>query len=122
MYFLNWDDKSASTILKNCLKAMEETTGKSNQEGDSKQTMKPKLLIMDMIMPEGDNSSFIGKFVDIMMLALTQNGRIRTEKEFSHLLKSCSFDIINIIRPSHSSSPDNALNFLSIIEAVPSSM
>ncbi len=95
---------------------MEETTRKSSQD---KRT--PKLLIIDMIMPDEDDSSFMGKFVDIMMLALTQNGKILTEKEFSHLLKSCGFDIINIIRPSPSTS-DNALNFLSIIEAVPSYM
>ncbi|HEY6534692.1 MAG TPA: hypothetical protein VIY08_02625 [Candidatus Nitrosocosmicus sp.] len=61
----------------------------------------------------------MGKFVDIMMLSLTQNGRIRTGKEFSKLLKSCGFDVINIMRPSSPSS-DDALNFLSIIEAVPS--
>ncbi len=112
---LNWDDESASTILKNCLQAMEETTRKSNQD---KQT--PKLLIIDMIMSDGDGSSFIDKFVDIIMLALIQDGRIRTEKEFSHLLKSCGFDIINIIRPPSPASYDNALN-VSIIEAIPSS-
>lgn len=115
---LNWDDKSASTILKNCLQAMEETTGKYNQDKD-KQTMKPKLLIIDMIMPEENDSSFIGKFVDTMMLVLTQKGRIRTEKEFSKLLKSCGFDIIHIIRPTpFPASSDNAFNFLSIIEVL----
>jgi hypothetical protein len=114
---LNWDDESASTILKNCLQAIEETKREFNH--DHKQTMEPRLLIIDMLMPAEDDSSFIGKFVDIMMLALTQNGRIRTGKEFSKLLKSCGFDIIDIIRSPPSS--DNALNFLSIIKAVPSS-
>lgn len=107
---LNWDDKSAATILKNCLQAMEFAL-KSNR--DDKQNLKPKLLIIDVIMPEG-NDSFFGKFLDILMLALTHSGRIRTEKEFSKLLKSCGFDIANIIKPS--SDPMN----LSIIEAIPS--
>jgi hypothetical protein len=65
-------------------------------------------------MPEG-NEPFIGKFTDILMLALPHNGRIRTEKEFRKLLNSSGFDIDNIIR-----SP-NLANFLSIIEAIPSS-
>ena len=64
-------------------------------------------------MPEG-NEPFIGKFTDILMLALTHKGRIRTEEEFSKLLDSSGFEITNIIR-----SPDPA-NFLSIIEAIPS--
>jgi len=48
------------------------------------------------------------------MLALTHNGRIKSEKDFRKLLKGSGFDTVNIIR-----SPDPA-NFLSIIEAIPS--
>jgi hypothetical protein len=59
------------------------------------------------------NEPFIGKFIDILMLALTHNGRIRSEKEFRKLLKGSGFDTVNI------RSPDPA-NFLSIIEAIPS--
>ncbi len=65
-------------------------------------------------MPDG-NEPFMGKFTDMIMLALTHKGRIRTEKEFRKLLDYCGFDIANIIR-----SLDPA-NFLSIIEAIPSS-
>ncbi len=108
---LNWDDNSAVTILKNCLEAMKSTM-KSNQEND-KQKLKSKLLIIDVIMPEG-NEAFIGKSLDILMLVLTNGGRIRTEKEFSNLLNSCGFNIANITRPS------DPMNFLSIIEAIPS--
>jgi hypothetical protein len=71
------------------------------------------LLIVDTIMPES-NEPFIGKFTDILMLALTHKGRIRSEKEFRKLLDGSGFDTVNIIR-----SPDPA-NFLSIIEAIPS--
>lgn len=48
------------------------------------------------------------------MLALTHKGRIRTEKEYSNLLHNSGFDITKIV-----SSDD--VNFLSIIEAIPSS-
>jgi ATP phosphoribosyltransferase len=62
-------------------------------------------------MPES-NEPFLGKFTDIIMLALTQKGRIRTE--FRKLLEDSGFDILNIIESRDS------LNFLSIIEAVQS--
>jgi hypothetical protein len=57
----------------------------------------------------------IGKFIDIVMLALTHKGRIRTEKEYSNLLHNSGFDITKIVYPS------DDVNFLSIIEAIPSS-
>jgi O-methyltransferase domain len=113
---LNWDDESAAIILKNCLQAMKGTSSSSssNENQTNRRKTSPKLLIIDTVMPEG-NEPFIGKFTDILMLALTHKGRIRTETEFHKLLDSCGFEIANIIR-SHDST-----NFLSIIEAVPSS-
>jgi hypothetical protein len=114
---LNWDDQSAAIILKNCLQAMKGTPSSSSQINENQANRKnksPKLLIIDTIMPEG-NEPFIGKFTDILMLALTHKGRIRTKAEFRKLLGSCGFEIANIIR-SH-----DPANFLSIIEAVPSS-
>ncbi len=116
-------------ILKNCFQAMEKTKSKATtttttsttmtvndaSQGDNKQNKNnPKLLIIDLIMPEG-NKPFIGKFIDIVMLALTHKGRIRTEKEFHKLLNSSGFIITKII---HQSDNDN---FLSIIEATSSS-
>jgi hypothetical protein len=65
----------------------------------------------DTIMPKTDEP-FTGKFIDVLMLAVTQ-GRIRTEKEFRNLLGGSGFDIINVIR-----SPDH-VHFVSIIEAIP---
>src|SRR5207249_11114771 len=66
---LNWDDESAAIILKNCLQTIKATSSnvKANQ---SKQKITPRLLIIDTIMSEG-NEPFIGKFTDILMLALT---------------------------------------------------
>jgi O-methyltransferase domain len=112
---LNWDDEAAAIILKNCLQAMKGTTSSSssNENRSNRRKASLKLLIIDTIMPEG-NEPFIGKFTDIMMLALTHKGRIRTEAEFRKLLDSCGFEIANIIR-SH-----DPANFLSIIEAAPS--
>jgi hypothetical protein len=94
--------------LKNCLQAI-----KNISSNHAKQRTNARLLIVDTIMPYS-NEPFIGKFIDILMLALTHNGRIRSEKEFRKLLKGSGFDTVNIIR-----SPDPA-NFLSIIEAIPS--
>ena len=113
---LNWDDKSATIILKNCLQAMKNIPSSSsmiNENQANRRKTSPKLLIIDTIMPEG-HEPFIGKFTDILMLALTHKGRIRTEAEFRKLLGSCGLEIANIIR-SH-----DLANFLSIIEAVPS--
>jgi len=112
---LNWDDQSAAIILKNCLRAMKDTTSSSkiSENQANRKKTSPKLLIIDTIMPEG-NEPFIGKFTDIIMLALTHKGRIRTEEEFRKLLDSSGFEITSIIR-SHD--PPNPL---SIIEAIPS--
>ena len=109
---LNWDDESVERILKNCLHSMQTTKTIMNSNEDK--LIKQKLLIIDMITPEGNESS-IAKFLDILMLAVSHSGRIRTEKEFHSLLTKCGFDITNIIRSQ------DPKNFLSIIEAVPSS-
>ena len=111
---LNWDDQSAAIILKNCLQAMKDTSSSiiSENQANRKNTSL-KLLIIDTIMPEG-NEPFIGKFTDILMLALTHKGRIRTEEEFRNLLDSSGFEITRIMR-SH-----DPLNPISIIEAIPS--
>ena len=110
---LNRDDRSAAIILKNCLQAMIDTTSSIVSENqDNRKNTTPKLLIIDTIMPEG-NEPFIGKFTDILMLALTHKGRIRTEEEFRKLLSSSGFDITGIIRSLDPSNP------FSIIEAIP---
>lgn len=111
---LNWDDRSAAIILKNCLHAMiDKTSSIVSENQDNRKNTTPKLLIIDTIMPEG-NEPFIGKFTDILMLALTHKGRIRTEEEFRKLLSSSGFDITGIIRSLDPSNP------FSIIEATPS--
>ena len=111
---LNWDDRSAAIILKNCLQAMiDKSSSIVSENQDNRKNTTPKLLIIDTIMPEG-NEPFVGKFTDILMLALTHKGRIRTEEEFRKLLSSSGFDITGIIRSLDPSNP------FSIIEAIPS--
>ncbi|MFZ0514909.1 MAG: methyltransferase, partial [Candidatus Nitrosopolaris sp.] len=111
---LNWDDESVEKILKNCLHSMQTTRTIMNSNKDKQEMIKQKLLIIDMITPEGNESS-IAKFLDILMLAVSHSGRIRTEKEFHRLLTKCGFEITNIIRSQ------DPKNFLNIIEAIPSS-
>lgn len=124
---LNWDDDSATKILKNCLQAMEKTktktkatttttemTTNTSLDEDRQNGYTSKLLIIDLIMPEG-NKPFIGKSIDIAMLALTHKGRIRTEMEYHNLLISSGFHVTKIIHPL------DDVNFLSIIEAISSS-
>jgi hypothetical protein len=83
---------------------------KSNE--DKQEMIKQKLLIIDMIIPEGNEPS-IAEFLDIQMLAVSHSGRIRTEQEFHRLLTKCGFEITNIIRSQ------DPKNFLNIIEAIP---
>jgi len=108
---LNWDDESVTVLLRNCLRTMKRSSstvhGRSNLKRPS-----PKLVIIETIMPEG-NAPFLGKFTDILMLVLTRGGRLRTEIQLTELLKSCGFNILNVLRP-----PDK-VSFLSVIEAVP---
>lgn len=82
---MNWDDESASMILKNCLESMKRTNLINLNRGDT-QNRNPRLLIIETIMPEG-NEPFFGKFTDILMLVLTRGGRLRTEKKFDELLR-----------------------------------
>lgn len=63
---LNWDDEYATVILKNCLQAIRTTS-----LNDAKRKNGIRLLVIDTIMPES-NEPFIGKFTDVLMLALSQ--------------------------------------------------
>ncbi len=109
---LNWNDESAAVLLRNCLQSMRKGEMGHVPSPSQKSRRYPKLLIIETIMPEG-NGPFLGKFTDILMLALTSGGKLRTEREFAELLDSCGFKILNIFRPP------GKVSFLSIIEAVP---
>jgi hypothetical protein len=90
----NWDDQQAVKILQNCRQGMTETS---------------KLLLVEMIMPEG-NEPFVGKLIDLESLLTTPGGRERKENEYRDLLTKAGFEVARII-------PTQTAN--SIIEAVP---
>lgn len=89
----DWSDEKSLEILRNCHRAMGEDS---------------KLLLVEMIIPEGD-SPFFGKFLDLNML-VNFGGKERTEKEYRTLLYSSGFQLVRIV-PTKTPS--------SLIEAIP---
>lgn len=87
----DWDDEYALLILKNC--------AKSRKPGG-------KILIIDNVIPEGDEPHQ-GKIHDIEMMVMT-GGKERTVVEFEQLLKLAGLELL-AVTPTESS--------LSIIEA-----
>jgi hypothetical protein len=90
----NWDDQQAIKILQNCRQGM---------------TATGKLLLVEMIMPEG-NEPFVGKLIDLESLLTTPGGYERKEAEYRDLLTQAGFQVTKII-------PTQTAN--SIIEARP---
>jgi ubiquinone/menaquinone biosynthesis C-methylase UbiE len=76
----DWPADQCKTILKNCYKAMKP---------------KSKLLIVEMIIPHGNQPS-IAKLLDLEML-VTTGGCERTEKEFKILLETSGFKLFRTI-------------------------
>ncbi|MEE8400971.1 MAG: methyltransferase [Candidatus Hydrothermarchaeaceae archaeon] len=76
----DWDDEHATNILKNIHSAMTENS---------------KLLIVEMVIPSG-NQPFFGKLLDIEMLVLG-GGKERTEAEYRALLKAAGFKLTKIV-------------------------
>jgi hypothetical protein len=89
----NWNDEQAIKILQNCRQGMSATG---------------KILIIEMIMPEG-NDPFVGKLIDIESLLTTPGGYERKETEYRELLTQAGLKITRII-------PTQTAN--SIIEAI----
>ncbi|MBA2748307.1 MAG: methyltransferase, partial [Tatlockia sp.] len=76
----DWDDERSMKILQNIRSAM-------NENG--------KVLICEMVVPEGNEPS-PSKILDIQMLVCT-GGKERTEDEFRRLLESSGFRLTRII-------------------------
>jgi O-methyltransferase domain len=91
----DWDDRRCDAILRACRASMPPNG---------------RLLIVDVIVAEGDNRFDQGKLTDMQML-LVLTGRERTTAEFRELLAAAGFSIRRIIRTA---APE------CIIEAVPS--
>ena len=81
----DWSDEQCRRILKNCYK-----------------TMKPgsKLLVMEIIVPHGNNPS-VAKLMDLEMMVIT-GGRERTETEYKSLFESSGFRLSRIISTKES--------------------
>ena len=88
----DWNDEENATILKNVREAM-------NPDG--------KLLIVEMVLPEGDEPH-MGKMLDMMML-LVPGGEERTPSEYAELLEPNGFRVTRVV-------PTNSA--VSVVEAV----
>lgn len=89
----DWDDEKSLKILKNIRSAIAPSG---------------KLLIVDIVIPEGNGADF-GKLMDVNMLVMT-GGLERTEAQFRELLAKSGFQLTRIV-PTESP--------LSVVEAVP---
>ena len=76
----DWSDEQCQIILNNCKQAMKASS---------------KLLIIEMIVPDGNQPS-VAKLLDLEMLVIT-GGRERTEKEFLELLGSAGLRLERVI-------------------------
>lgn len=73
----DWDDERSRTFLGNIARAMDPAG---------------TLIVVDMVMPEGQEPVF-AKFGDINMLAFTEGGCERTEREFAALFESAGLQL-----------------------------
>lgn len=76
----DWEDEKAITILKNCRKHMQPNG---------------RLIIVDCVVPEGDEPDF-SKTFDLNMLVMT-GGKERTAAEFEQLLAAAGFKLLRVI-------------------------
>jgi hypothetical protein len=85
----DWTDEDCLRILHACHRAMPDNA---------------RLLVCEKVIVSGNDRQF-GKLTDLVMLAMTDGGRERTETEFRDLLAAVSFHLVRIV-PTRS---DNAL-------------
>lgn len=76
----DWDDEKATKILKNIRSQIPQTG---------------RVIIVDCVVPEGDDSDF-SKFFDLNMMVMT-GGKERTAKEFDELLSGAGFRFLRVI-------------------------
>jgi hypothetical protein len=87
---MDWSDADSTTILRHCAGAM--------AEGG-------KLLVVEMLMPTGNDPS-AAKGFDILMLLNQPGGRIRTEREFHELFTGAGLRLSRVVPTS---SPNSIL-------------
>jgi len=76
----DWDDSHATTILRNCRRAM---------------TKNSRVLLVDMIVPDAASASF-SKLLDLNMLVMN-GGQERTKAEFRALLEAADYKLTRIV-------------------------
>jgi hypothetical protein len=76
----DWNDEQCLTILKNCRKGI---------------ARKGKILVIEMVVPEGNEPS-ISKLLDLQMLAILP-GRERNVNEYKSLFEQSGFELTRII-------------------------
>jgi hypothetical protein len=77
----DWDDADCLRILRHCRTAMPD---------------RAKLLVCEKVVPAGNDPSY-SKTMDLVMLALTDGGRERTESEFRDLFAQAGLRVTKII-------------------------
>jgi len=77
----DWDDERAIAILKQCHKVM---------------PANGKILVAEQVIPPG-NEPFMGKLLDLNMLAVLPGGRERTEAEYRALFEKAGFKLTRIV-------------------------
>ena len=75
----DWDDERARAILRNC--------GRSIADDG-------RLLVVEQVLPEGDEPSY-GKLLDLIMLVVL-GGKERTRSEWPALLGAGGFELVGI--------------------------
>lgn len=78
---MDWSDRDSTTILRNCRDAL---------------TDKGKVLVVEMLMPSGNEPSPARSF-DILMLLNQPGGRIRTEAEFRQLFARAGLRMTRVV-------------------------
>ncbi len=77
----DWDDENCLRILGNCRTAMPDHA---------------KLLVCEKVIPPG-NEPNLAKTMDLVMLALTDGGRERTEQEFGSLFEAAGLRLARVL-------------------------
>ena len=80
----DWDEPRAVAILRNCVKAMRDRSG--------------KVILIEMVVAEGNDPS-LAKWIDIEMLAMA-GGRERTEAEYADLFAKAGLRLSRVVRTS----------------------
>jgi hypothetical protein len=80
----DWGDEDCIKMLKNIRQAI-------SPQG--------KLLIVEMVIPQGDAPHF-GKLLDITMMSIFAGGRERTEAEYAQLFQAAGFQLNRVV-PTH---------------------